>query len=574
MARLLRGLNIYRIGVMFIFVLTFFRVLSELYLPTIMADIVDIGIVQNDKEYMLTLGWWMLAVAAFGTVCACISSYYSAKVASGFGSDIRKKIFHKVEAFGIEEVNKFGTSSLINRTTNDINQVQQVTTMLLRMVIMAPMMCIGGIIMAISKNAKLSIIFLVAIPILALIIYVIIQKGMPLFKELQKKLDGLNSVLRENLTGIRVIRSFNKEKYEQDRFYRANKELTNKALQVNNMMAVTMPIMMVVLNLSTVAIIWFGGIQVNQGTMNVGDIMAFIQYGMQIMFSLMMVSMIFVMMPRAAASADRINEVLKMSLSIKEMEDKAKKIPTGKIEFRNVSFSYPQAEKPVLQNLSFQMNPGEITAIIGGTGSGKSTILHLISRFYDVNQGEILIDGIDIKEYDQHALRENLGLVPQKAVLFTGTIADNIRFGNEDATEDEILTVLDVSQAKEFVDKLDKGIHSPISQGGNNVSGGQKQRLSIARALIRKPKIYLFDDSFSALDYRTDASLRKALKKEVKNSTMVIVAQRVSTIKDADKIIVLNDGEIAGIGTHRHLLSTCEVYEEIVKSQGLVEETV
>lgn len=574
MARLLRGLNIYRIGVMFIFVLTFFRVLSELYLPTIMADIVDIGIVQNDKEYMLTLGWWMLAVAAFGTVCACISSYYSAKVASGFGSDIRKKIFHKVEAFGIEEVNKFGTSSLINRTTNDINQVQQVTTMLLRMVIMAPMMCIGGIIMAISKNAKLSIIFLVAIPILALIIYVIIQKGMPLFKELQKKLDGLNSVLRENLTGIRVIRSFNKEKYEQDRFYRANKELTNKALQVNNMMAVTMPIMMVVLNLSTVAIIWFGGIQVNQGTMNVGDIMAFIQYGMQIMFSLMMVSMIFVMMPRAAASADRINEVLEMSLSIKEMEDKAKKIPTGKIEFRNVSFSYPQAEKPVLQNLSFQINPGEITAIIGGTGSGKSTILHLISRFYDVNQGEILIDGIDIKEYDQHALRENLGLVPQKAVLFTGTIADNIRFGNEDATEDEILTVLDVSQAKEFVDKLDKGIHSPISQGGNNVSGGQKQRLSIARALIRKPKIYLFDDSFSALDYRTDASLRKALKKEVKNSTMVIVAQRVSTIKDADKIIVLNDGEIAGIGTHRNLLSTCEVYEEIVKSQGLVEETV
>ena len=574
MNKLLRELKKYRMGIMIVLVLTLFRAFSELYLPNLMSDIVDVGIVENRLSYMLQLGSWMLAVAAFGTLCAILSSYYSARVAAGFGRDIRKKVFQKVESFALEEVNSFGTSSLINRTTNDITQVQQVTIMILRMVAFAPMMCIGGIIMAVSKNAKLSLVFLVAIPVLALVIFSIMKKGIPLFKSLQKKLDQLNGVLRENLTGLRVIRSFNKEKYEQKRFLQANKDLTETALRVNKMMAITMPIMMVVINISTVAIVWFGGMQVDQGAMQVGDIMAFIQYGMQIMFSLMMVSMIFVMMPRASASAERINEVLQMPASITDKDNGEQKPIKGEIEFKNVVFSYPQAEKPVLENLSFKIRPGQTTAIIGGTGSGKSTILNLIARFYDIQAGEILIDGANIKEFEQNALRQVLGFIPQKAVLFSGTIAENIRFGKEDATDEEIDKALEVAQAKEFVANFEKGINAPISQGGTNVSGGQKQRLSIARALVRKPLIYLFDDSFSALDYRTDAALRNALQKEIDSATMVIVAQRVSTIKDADHIIVLEDGIIAGAGTHHQLVETCEVYKEIVYSQGVMEETV
>ncbi|MFT8321421.1 MAG: ABC transporter ATP-binding protein [Bacillus sp. (in: firmicutes)] len=575
MSKLLREISKYRIAIFIVLVFTFFRAFSELYLPNIMSDIVDVGIVQDNKSYMLQLGGWMLLVAAFGALCSVLTSYYSAKIAAGFGRDIRGKMFKKVESFGLEEVNSIGTASLINRTTNDINQVQQVTIMMLRMVIFAPMMCIGGIIMAVSKNAILSSIFLVAIPVLALVIVLIIKKGIPLFKVLQKKLDQVNSVFRENLTGMRVIRSFNKEKFEQERFYRANKDLTETALRVNKIMAVTMPIMMVVLNISTIAIVWFGGIQVEEGTMQVGDIMAFIQYGMQIMFSLMMVSMIFVMMPRASASADRINEVLEMPLSIQDLKQGVHKKPVkGEIEFRNVVFSYPGAEKPVLQNVSFRIKAGETTAIIGGTGSGKSTILHLMTRFYDANSGEIFIDGRNIKEYAQSDLRKEMGFVPQKAVLFSGTIAENIRFGKEDATELEIEEALQIAQAKEFVEKLDKGIQAPISQGGSNVSGGQKQRLSIARALIRKPLLSFFDDSFSALDYKTDAALRKALKQHMKDKTMIIVAQRVSTIKDADQIIVLEDGKITGTGTHQELVETCDVYKEIVYSQGVMEESV
>ncbi|MCM3029504.1 MULTISPECIES: ABC transporter ATP-binding protein [unclassified Niallia] len=574
MKKLLLGLKPYKIGVAIVLLLTLFRVLAELFLPTIMADIVDNGIVKDNRPLMLQLGGLMIAVAAFGTVCACFSSYYSSKVGSSFAKDLRRKMFYKVESFGIEEANQVGISSLINRTTNDVSQVQQVTMMILRMVVLAPMMCIGGIVMAISKNAKLSLIFLVAIPVLALTIYLVIKKGIPLFKVMQNKLDNLNGVLRENLTGVRVIRSFNKEEFEQKRFRHANEDLTTTALKVNKIMAITMPIMMIVLNLSTVAIIWFGSIQVDQGNMQVGDIMAFVQYGMQIMFSLMMVSMIFVMMPRASASAERINEVLEISPVMKDNETNSQMLRRGDVEFRNVSFSYPLAEKPVLEHLSFQMRPGTTTAIIGGTGSGKSTILHLIARFYDVNKGEILVDGMNIKEYAQGDLRQLIGYVPQKAVLFTGTIADNIRFGKEDATEAEIRKALEISQSKEFVDELEKGIYSELSQGGANLSGGQKQRLSIARALVRKPRIYLFDDSFSALDYRTDANLRKALNKEITDANVVIVAQRVSTIKDADTIIVLDEGKIAGIGTHEQLLASCSVYQEIVKSQGVVEETV
>ncbi|MGG4409823.1 ABC transporter ATP-binding protein [Niallia taxi] len=574
MKKLLLGLKPYKIGVAIILLLTLFRVLAELYLPTLMADIVDYGIVQNDIQYMLEIGGWMIGVAAFGTICACISSFYSSKVGSSFAKDLRQKMFYKVESFGVEEANRVGISSLINRTTNDINQVQQVTMMILRMVVLAPMMCIGGIVMAVSKNAKLSLIFVVAIPVLALIIYLVIKKGIPLFKVMQGKLDNLNGVLRENLTGVRVIRSFNKEEFEKERFFRANEDLTSTALRVNKIMAVTMPIMMIVLNLSTVAIIWFGGIQVNKGNMQVGDIMAFVQYGMQIMFSLMMVSMIFVMMPRASASADRINEILDILPTMTDKVSDGEMLNKGEIEFRNVSFSYPLAEKPVLEGLSFRLQPGKTTAIIGGTGSGKSTVLHLISRFYDVNNGEILVDGKNITEYAQSDLRHAIGYVPQKAVLFSGTIADNIRYGKEDATESEILEALETSQSKEFVDQLEWGIESQISQGGTNLSGGQKQRLSIARALVRKPRIYLFDDSFSALDYRTDANLRKALKKDITDANVIIVAQRVSTIKDADTIIVLDEGKIAGIGTHEQLLISCSVYQEIVKSQGVVEETV
>jgi ATP-binding cassette, subfamily B, multidrug efflux pump len=568
MGKLLTFLKPYQAQVYFVLILVLLQSLSELYLPTLMADIVDKGVVTGDTGYIWKIGGFMLLVAAGGMICSIVASFLSAKAASGFGKLLRSKIFAHVENFSLHEFDKLGTASLITRTTNDITQIQQVLIMMLRMMVMAPMMCIGGIIMAYSKDAKLTLVLAVSLPVLVLAIVIIARKGIPLFKAMQVKLDKVNLVLRENLTGIRVIRSFNMVSYEKNRFDGANWDLTDTAIKVNKLMAAMMPIMMIVLNLTTVAIVWFGGIRISNGHMEVGDMMAFIQYAMQIMFSFIMLSMMFVMIPRAQVSATRINEVFATTADIVDPDKpKASNGTRGQVVFENVTFSYPSAEMPAISNISFKMNPGETTAIIGGTGSGKSTLINLIPRFYDVESGRVLVDGIDVQDMTQDALREKIGFVPQQAVLFTGTIAENIRFGKEDATDNEVQHAAEIAQASEFIAEMTEGFHTTIAQGGTNVSGGQKQRLSIARALVRKPEIYIFDDSFSALDFKTDAKLRAALKEETVDATVLIVAQRVSTIIDADQIVVLDNGEIAGIGFHHELLNTCSVYREIVMSQ-------
>ncbi|GBK62568.1 MAG: ABC transporter ATP-binding protein [Paenibacillus macerans] len=573
MIKLFRYLKPYRWLVAGVLALVFLQTLSELYLPTLMADIVDIGVVKGDTPYIWRVGGFMLLVALGGMACSIGASFFSSKAASGFGKRLRAKMFNHVSNFSLEEFDKVGTASLITRTTNDITQVQQVLIMMMRMMVMAPLMCLGGIIMAVSKNAELSLVLVVVLPVLAGSIWLIAGKGIPLFKAIQKKIDKLNLVMRESLTGIRVIRSFNRTAYESKRFDAANLDLTDTSIRVNKIMAFMMPIMMLVMNLSSVAIIWFGGLRIDAGQMQVGDLMAFLQYAMQIMFSLVMVSMMFVMVPRASASAVRINEVLDMVPEIKDADVAAAMSgQKGYVEFQNVSFSYPGAEQPAVRDITFSAKPGEVTAIIGGTGSGKSTLISLIPRFYDVDEGRVLVDGVDVREMKQEELRRKIGFVPQKAVLFSGTINDNIRYGKEDATDEEIRHAAEIAQASDFIAEMEHGYESVIAQGGTNVSGGQKQRLSIARALVRKPEIYIFDDSFSALDFKTDAKLRAALKQETREATVIIVAQRVSTVLDADRIIVMNESRIAGIGNHRELMETCDVYKEIVYSQLSEEE--
>jgi len=539
-----------------------------------MSDIIDTGVIQQDIPYIWRIGGFMLLITLLGTICAITASYFSAKVSMTFGKELRNRVFGHVENFSLHEFGDIGTASLITRTTNDVTQVQLVLNMILRMMVMAPLMAIGGIIMALSKDVGLSWVIIVAVPILILVIFLIIRKAIPLFSVVQVRLDSVNRVLRENLTGVRVIRSFNRINFEKERFRKANLDLTNTTIQVNKIMAVMMPSMMLIMQLTQIAIVWFGGLRINAGDMQVGDLMAFIQYAMQIMFSMVMLSMMFVLIPRASASAARINEVLDIKPTIVEhqKEDVTTNLK-GYVEFQNVTFEYPGAEKPALKDVSFKAAPGETTAIIGGTGSGKSTLLKLISRFYDASSGVVLVNGVDVKEMPIQFLREKIGLVPQKAVLFTGTVRENILFGNEQASEEEIIHAVKVAQAYDFVTQMKEGFDSIIAQGGTNVSGGQKQRLSIARALVRKPEVYLFDDSFSALDFKTDAKLRAALKPETKESTVFIVAQRVSTVMDAERIIVLDEGEVAGIGTHQELMDTCEVYQEIVSSQLSEEES-
>lgn len=538
-----------------------------------MSDIVDNGVIPGDTPYIWRIGGLMLLVTAFGTLVSVWASYVSSRIASGFGRDVRSKTFKHVTKFSLQEFDTIGTASLITRTTNDITQVQQVLIMIIRMMVMAPMMCIGGLIMAVSKDATLSLIFVAILPILALTILLIARRGIPYFKVMQKKIDKLNLVLRENLTGIRVIRSFNRGEHERKRFEEANGDLTATAVKVNQVMALMMPMMMLILNFAQISIIWFGGLRISYGDMQVGDLMAFLQYAMQIMFSLMMVSMMFVMVPRASASAVRINEVLTTEPVIHDTEARTNAGEArGVIRFDDVTFHYPGAENAALEKISFTANPGEVTAIIGGTGSGKTTLLSLITRFYDVGEGTVTIDGQDVRGLPLEQLRSRIGFVPQKALLFTGTITDNIRFGKEDATEEEIAHAASIAQATEFISGMPDGYETQIAQGGTNVSGGQRQRLSIARALVRKPSIYLFDDSFSALDFKTDAKLRAALKPETADATVIIVAQRVSTVMDADRILVLDEGRIVGNGTHKELMATSEVYREIALSQLSEEE--
>lgn len=556
-----------------VLVFTFLNAMSQLYLPKLMANIVDNGIVLGDTSYILSTGVYMILVALLSTSSMIVSAYFSSKAAMGFGRDVREDVFTKVEGFSLDEFDKVGTASLITRTTNDIEQVQRVGIMSLRMMVRAPMMLIGGIIMALSTNRYLARIFLVSAPVLIGIILIIGKKGFPLFQLIQERTDNLNLVLREKLTGIRVIRAFNRVEYEGERFDEANKDLKNINLLVNRLMSAMNPLMSLIMNFTIIGVIWFGSKAIDMGNMQIGDLMAFIQYVSSIMFSLIMLSMMFIMIPRAAVSANRINEVLDMESEIKDKDSTIKpKENIGTLEFKDVSFAYHGAENPVLCNISFKAKKGETLAIIGGTGSGKSTLINLIPRFYDIDRGQILVDGVDIRDMKQEVLRSKIGFIPQQSTLFTGSIKDNIKYGKEDARDEEITDSIEIAQASDFVNNMEEGFDSYISQGGTNLSGGQKQRLSIARALVRQPEIYIFDDSFSALDFKTDANLRKALKPKTKNAITLIVAQRVTTVMDADQIIVLDEGRISSIGKHEELLKTSDVYKEIVKSQLSEEE--
>ncbi|WP_214724978.1 ABC transporter ATP-binding protein [Exiguobacterium sp. s143] len=572
MIKLLKRLTVYKWAVLAVLVLVFAQSMSDLYLPTLMADIIDKGVVTGDTAYIWKIGAVMLGITGVGALAAVAASYYSSKASMGLGRDIRRQVFNHVERFSLQEFDQVGTASLITRTTNDITQVQQVVIMMLRMVVSAPIMFIGGLIMAVSKDAKLSLVIVAAMPVLVISILLILWKGVPLFGKVQKRLDRLNLVLRENLTGIRVIRAFNRERDEQVRLTKANADLTEVSIKVNKIMAFLMPVMMLVMNLTVVGVIWFGGIRIDNGGMQIGDLMAFIQYVMQIMFALVMASVMFVMIPRAAVSAKRINEVLEMTPTMTDEGTQTADREKGTLVFDRVTFRYPGAETPVLSDISFAARPGEVTAVIGGTGSGKSTLVNLIPRFYDVTEGSIRVNGVDSHDVLQEELRSKIGFVPQKALLFTGTIAENIRFGKEDATDEEVAHAAQIAQATDFIERMPDGYDARIEQGGSNVSGGQKQRLSIARALVRRPDLYVFDDSFSALDFKTDAALRKALREETREATVLIVAQRVSTVIDADQIIVLDEGKVAGIGTHDELFADNAVYQEIVKSQLSEEE--
>ncbi|MFR3558255.1 MAG: ABC transporter ATP-binding protein [Paraclostridium sordellii] len=573
MLKLLKNLKKYKWVVVIIFLLVFIQALCDVYLPNLMSNIVDIGIINNDKAYILKIGFIMLGVSLIGVIATILANYFGAKVAMGFGRDIREKVFEQVETFSLKEVNDLGVSSLITRTTNDVTQIQQVLIIMLRMMLYAPMVAIGATIMAIRKDSKLSLIILVSIPILILSIYLIASKAIPLFKKMQKNVDKLNRVLRENLTGIRVIRVFNKYELEKQKFEKSSFQLSDIAIKANRIITLLMPIMMLLVNLSIIAVVWFGGIRIDRGNMQVGDLIAFIQYLTQIMFALMMLSMMFVMVPRASASADRINEILGKKSAIYSKENAIKETEkTGYLEFKNISFYYDENSEKVLDNINFKSGPGETTAIIGGTGSGKSTLVKLIPRLFEANEGEVLVDGINVKDMDLKVLRDKIGYVPQKSVLFTGTIKENIVYSDDDASNGDIKSAIDISQSKEFINEKKDRENSYIAQGGNNVSGGQKQRLAIARAIVKKPEIYIFDDSFSALDFKTDKKLREALKEETKKSTVIIVAQRVSTVINADRIIVLDEGKVIKIGTHKELLETCDIYKEIVYSQLSKEE--
>jgi ATP-binding cassette subfamily B multidrug efflux pump len=568
MIKLMRFLKPYRFFLALVLLLAVGQATANLYLPNLMADIVNNGIIKNDTGYIWRTGGVMGLVAIGGTICAVVGIFFSSQVAAGLGKIVRAEIFYKVQRFSLHEFDTVSTASLITRTTNDTTQVQQVLVMILNMLITAPITVVVGVILALNQDVGLSWILVVIMPVLVTIVLVLLSKAIPLFTAMQKKLDKLNLILDEGLTGVRVVRAFDRVRHEEERFDEANRDVTDIAIKVNQMIASLMPVMMLMVNLSSIAIIWFGSIRVNDGNLQVGALFAFLQYAFQILFALLMVSMMFIMLPRAAASATRINEVLAMEPEITDAAEVREATELrATVEFQDVTFSYPGAEEPALSHVSFKTGPGEVTAIIGGTGAGKSTLVSLIPRFYDVDSGRILVDGVDIREMSQEHLRAKIGFVPQKAVLFTGTINENLRYGKEDATEDEIRHAADVAQASEFIANMPDGFHSVIAQGGTNVSGGQKQRLSIARALVRRPEIYVFDDTFSALDFKTDAKLRAALKEETRDSTVLIVAQRVSTVMDADRIIVLENGHVAGIGTHRELMETCPVYSEIVYSQ-------
>jgi ATP-binding cassette subfamily B multidrug efflux pump len=571
MIRLLRAyLRPYAAQLAVVMVLLLIGAIANLTLPDLNADIINNGVVLGDNDYILRTGALMLGVSLLLGVTSVIAVYLGARSAMGFGRDVRSALFAKVESFSQVDVDHFGPASLITRNTNDVLQVQTLVFMALTVMISAPMMIIGGVIMAVRQDVPLSGLLVVILPLMLVVIGLVMSRAIPLFRAMQVKLDRINQVTRETLSGIRVIRAFVRTRHEEERFDRANKDLFQTAISVNRLFALTIPTMTGIINLSTVAVLWFGATRVDSGAMPIGNLTAFLQYLAQILFAVLMAVMMFVFVPRAAVSAGRIQEVLQTQPKIHDPE-RPVPLPTdarrGHVEFRDVEFRYPGAQDPVLQGISFHAAPGETTAIVGSTGSGKSTLINLIPRFYDVTAGAVLVDGVDIRELDRADLWGTIGFVPQKAFLFSGTVASNLRYGDEEASDEDLWKALDIAQGREFVAAMDGQLEAPITQGGTNVSGGQRQRLAIARALAKRAPFYIFDDSFSALDFATDARLRAALKRELGTATVLIVAQRVGTIMHADRIIVLDGGRVVGMGTHAELLADNETYREIVYSQ-------
>ncbi|MFG3228628.1 ABC transporter ATP-binding protein [Kitasatospora sp. NPDC048194] len=567
--RLLRAyLRPYSRPITLLVVLQLVSTLAALYLPTLNADIIDKGVVKGDTGYILRLGAVMIGVTLVQALCSIGAVYLGARTAMAFGRDVRAAVFDRVQSFSAREVGEFGAPSLITRTTNDVQQVQMLALMSFTLMVAAPIMCVGGIIMALNQDVPLSGLLLAVIPALGVVVTLLVRALRPKFRSMQKKIDTVNRVLREQITGIRVIRAFVKDDHEQTRFAEANEDLTQVSRAVGRLMSMMFPAVMLVVNVSSVAVLWFGAHRIESQDMEIGALTAFLSYLMQILMSVMMATFMFMMVPRAEVCAERVQEVLATSSSVVPPAAPITEVlRRGNLELRDVEFRYPGAEAPVLRGIDLTARPGETTAIIGSTGSGKSTLLGLVPRLFDATGGRVLLDGVDVRELAPEAIAETVGIVPQKPYLFSGTVASNLRYGRPDATDEELWHALEVAQAKEFVEKLPEGLAAPIAQGGSNVSGGQRQRLAIARALVRKPGVYLFDDSFSALDYATDARLRKALARETADATVLIVAQRVSTIRDADRIIVLDEGAVVGSGTHHELMADNPTYREIVLSQ-------
>ncbi|KUN28807.1 multidrug ABC transporter ATP-binding protein [Streptomyces antibioticus] len=567
--RLLRTyLRPYKKPIGVLVLLQFLQTCATLYLPTLNADIIDHGVVNGDTGYILSYGALMIGISLAQVVCNIGAVYYGARTASALGRDVRAAVFDRVQSFSAREVGHFGAPTLITRTTNDVQQVQMLALMTFTLMVSAPIMCVGGIVLALGLDVPLSAVLVAVVPTLGICVTLIVRRLRPLFRSMQVRLDTVNRVLREQITGNRVIRAFVRDQYEEERFRKANRDLTDMSLATGNMLALMFPVVMTTVNLSSIAVVWFGAHRIDSGGMQIGDLTAFLAYLMQIVMSVMMATFMFMMVPRAEVCAERIQEVLDTDSSVVPPLAPVTELRRhGHLEIRDAGFRYPGAEEPVLKAVDLVARPGEVTAVIGSTGSGKSTLLGLVPRLFDATEGEVLVDGVPVAEVEPKLLARTVGLVPQKPYLFAGTVATNLRYGNPDATDEELWHALEVAQAKSFVEQLENGLDSPIAQGGTNVSGGQRQRLAIARTLVQRPEIYLFDDSFSALDYATDAALRAALAAETAEATVVIVAQRVATIRDADRIVVLDEGRVVGTGTHHELMADNETYREIVLSQ-------